>query len=277
MAHAEILPGRYPLFVFSHGFSDSAVQGGYLAEHLVAQGWIVAAADHHDPFTRWRIRQGRIRYSNRKGLRDAVQDIANCTPVDRLNYMYRCDEMANALQGLLVTEPFASAIIEDRIAVGGHSFGGFTALGLCGTIPERFDPRIKAVVLLSSNSSGLFYTPEERGAVCMPVMLFIGEHERNNILGTRRVADWAEMIFSDLPQPKYFLEIKGATHASFSTGYELETHPESTHSIFMRHRVISEYVSAFVHKHILESEKAEKRLQTKHPLVTHYVLSPTNS
>jgi pimeloyl-ACP methyl ester carboxylesterase len=175
---AEILPGRYPLFVFSHGFSDSAVQGGYLAKHLAAQGWIVAAADHDDPFTRWRIRQGRIRHVNRKGLRDAVQVIANCTPADRLNYMYRLDEMANALQGLLATEPFASAIIEDRIAVGGHSFGGFAALGLCGTIPERFDPRIKAAVLLSSNSSGLFYTPEERGAVCMPVMLFIGEQKK---------------------------------------------------------------------------------------------------
>jgi predicted dienelactone hydrolase len=185
--------------------------------------------------------------------------------------------MANALQGLLSTKPFASAIIEDKIAVGGHSFGGFTALGLCGTIPERFDPRIKAVVLLSSNSSGLFYTPEERRVVSMPVMLFIGEHERNNILGSRRVADWAETILSDLPHPKYLLEIKGATHASFSSGYELETHPASTPAISKRHRVISEYVSAFVHKHILGSKKAEERLQTKHPLLTRYLIPPTNS
>ena len=269
--NARIMPGRFPLVIFSHGFTDSAVQGRYLAETLASRGWIVAAPDHHDPFWRWRIRGGRIRRPDRRGIRDAVQVIANSTPADRHRYAYRLEEMETALQGLLTTDPFASAVIEDKIVVCGHSFGGFTALGLCGPLPDRFDPRIKAGVLLSSNSTGLFYRSEERRSVQVPVMLCTGQEERNNRLGPRRVADWAGMIFSDLPLPKYFLEIKGATHASFSAGFEDESSPEAARAVAHRHQIISEYVVAFVHRHVLGEEDAQAVLAQQHPLLTQYI------
>lgn len=270
---AELLPGCRPLFVFSHGFTDSAVQGRYLAEPLAAQGWIVAAADHRDPYTRWRLQKGRNSHPNRRGIREAVVRITRSTPADRARYAYRMDEMADALQGVLTAEPFASSISADKIAVGGHSFGGFTALGLCGTIPKRFDPRIQAAILLSSNSSGLLYTPEERSSVCMPVMLCTGEKERNNLIGSRRVAEWADAIFADLPSPKYFLEVKGATHASFSAGLEDESDPELARAVASSHKVISNYVSAFLHTHILDASQAKKGLHGRHPLLTQYTES----
>ena len=146
-------------------------------------------------------------------------------------------------------------------------------MGLCGTIPKRFDPRIRAAILLSSNSAGLLYTPQERSSVCMPVMLCTGEQERNNLIGSCRVAEWAAAIFTDLPSPKYFLEVKGATHASFSAGLEDESDPELARAVASRHEVISSYVSAFLHTHMPDASQAKDCLQGRHPLLTQYIES----
>ena len=58
--------------------------------------------------------------------------------------------MQFALDQMLLSDQFGKFINEDKIAVGGHSLGGYTALGLCGTIPERHDKRVGALLLFST-------------------------------------------------------------------------------------------------------------------------------
>lgn len=83
---------------------------------------------------------------------------------------------------------FAGHIAADKIAVGGHSFGGYSVFGFCGAIPERYDARIKAAVLYSPSSVGLLYDSSERRAHRVPTMYFIGGDERDNFPGARTMS-----------------------------------------------------------------------------------------
>ena len=131
--------------VFSHGYGGGGLGAVFFTEALAARGWIVAAPDHHDRHSAVRIRTGRQDF-DRAGLLRHAREIAGSGPDDRGPYLYRLDEMKVALDGMVESKLFGKIIDRGKIAVGGHSFGGFTSLGLCGTIPERRDARIKAVL-----------------------------------------------------------------------------------------------------------------------------------
>jgi predicted dienelactone hydrolase len=113
--------GAWPLVLYSHHSGGNRRSATYLTTHLASHGYIVAALDHSEvvaPETG----------SNVEGL------IANRVPDARflLDYM-----LGGAILGVALPDP-------DRIAIVGHSFGGWTALAL----PE-IDTRIRAVVALA--------------------------------------------------------------------------------------------------------------------------------
>ena len=103
-----------------------------------------------------------------------------------------------------------------KIAIGGHSLGGFTAFGVSGTMPDRLDPRIKAALIYSSGASGYLYTEQELANVHIPVMYFSGEREKADIRGNTTMSELARKIYTSLNPPKYFLEVKNGTHFSFN-------------------------------------------------------------
>ncbi|MFA5261144.1 MAG: hypothetical protein WC450_07960, partial [Candidatus Omnitrophota bacterium] len=157
--------GPYPFLAFSHGYGGSGLGAVFFTEALAARGWIVACPDHQDKHSAVRIRTGQEQDFDRLGLLRHAKEIAASGPGNRSNYRYRLDEMRLVLDGMLTSDSFRKLIDRDRIAVGGHSFGGFTALGLCGTIKERHDPRIKAVLLFSTGAGGYLFTEDEHAAV----------------------------------------------------------------------------------------------------------------
>lgn len=124
--------------------------------------------------------------------------------------------MQAALNGMLAHKVFSSSIDLQRIAVGGHSLGGFSALGLCGTLPDYTNPQIKAALIYSSAASGYLYTEEELSNVRMPTMYFIGEKERESTRGDANIQEISQKIFQSFHAPKYYLEVKGASHFSFA-------------------------------------------------------------
>ena len=211
--------GPYPVLVFSHGFGGDGLSAVFFTEALAARGWIVAAPDHHDSHSAVRIRTGPAKHFDRLGLYRQAREIASSGPEDRGRYRYRLDELRRVIEGLSGSGLFGKLIDTGRLAVGGHSLGGFTALGLSGPVPEFHDPRLKAVLLFSTGAGGYLFRSEELARVRIPSMLFLGEEENHQRRGHRTMEELSAKIFGSLPPPKYFLELKGAGHFAFNNRF----------------------------------------------------------
>jgi len=100
---------RRPLVMLSHGRGSNGLPYAWFGEYLAARGYIVAAINHH----RANTYDSNIAYlANKLWQR----------PVD----------IGLAISFLLRAEPWGPAIDPDRIAVAGHSQGGFTSLWIAG-------------------------------------------------------------------------------------------------------------------------------------------------
>ncbi len=105
--------GPYPLLVISHGNGGTRTDLAFLAAHLAARGFVVAAPDHLDA---------------ELGV-DGV-------PIERVPVDRPLDVLA-VIDGLPDISPLNWLIDAERVGVIGYSLGGFTALTLSGA---RIDP-----------------------------------------------------------------------------------------------------------------------------------------
>ncbi|MCX7805672.1 MAG: hypothetical protein N3A38_10850 [Planctomycetota bacterium] len=248
----------YPLLVFSHGYGGGGLSAVFLAEVLAARGWIVACPDHHDKDSAVRIRAGQVKDFDRLALLQHAREIAASGPGNRAGYMYRLDEMKLALDGMLASERFGRLIDAERIAVGGHSFGGFAALGLAGTLPERRDPRVKALLLFSTGAGSYLYSDEELKAVRVPSMLFMGEREADQRRGSRTMSELSARIFVSVAPPKYFLVVRDAGHFSFNNSFwDSRAARALLSGTEEQFDVIRKYSIAFLEKHVLGKNGAD--------------------
>ncbi|MBN1382792.1 MAG: hypothetical protein JXA41_14060 [Deltaproteobacteria bacterium] len=266
--------GPYPLLVFSHGYGGSGLSAAFFTERLAACGWIVAAPDHHDRYPAVRIRTGRVEDFNRQGFWREARDIGASSPEGRGKYQIRLDEMKLAIDRMVDSDVFHRLIDGSRIAVGGQSFGGYTALGLCGTIPERFDPRIRAVLLFSTGAGGYLFRESELARVRMPSMLYLGQREREQLRGTQTMTEIANKIYTNLPPPKYFLEVKGANHFSFNNGFADGPRARLLSGTPEQFDVIRRYSIAFLEKHVAGKEASGRILEQGDAMLTRYSRAP---
>lgn len=108
-AAPDLSDGPYPLVVLSHGFAIAASSYGWLAEHLASHGMVVVAPHHHeslDPGALWRST-----YERPRDIRTVLAFV----------------EDAVAPRG-----DFEGLIESEKVAVIGHSYGGYTALASAG-------------------------------------------------------------------------------------------------------------------------------------------------
>jgi predicted dienelactone hydrolase len=107
-AEAGIAGGPYPLVILSPGFAFGAATYAWLAEHLASHGFAVLAMEHVeelDPSALWQATIDRPRDT-----------------VAALDYV-DADLRSGAWSGL---------VDSSRVAVVGHSYGGYTALAAAG-------------------------------------------------------------------------------------------------------------------------------------------------
>lgn len=240
--------GPYPLLVFSHGYGGGGIGAVFLCEALAARGWVVAAPDHEDRDKAVRIRTGAQRIDGLAYLRRARALAASGRDFDRKAHAYRLDDLVRVLDRLQESEEFNAVIDGNRIAAGGHSLGGFGALGIAGAMEGRRDERVKAVLLFSP---GVFmYSKEEFAAVKVPTMYFLGERELGE--GRRGVtkAGLALEAFGAFPAPKYYLEVRGGTHFSFNNRSSEAAAAGLLSGTEDQLDVIRKYSIAFLEKHV---------------------------
>lgn len=114
-ASVDIGSAPYPLVVFSHGFGTPAHTYAHLIEHYASYGFVVIAPEHHETFE-WTFAD--LPRSSIERPRDITQV---------LDYA----EILTAADGSM-----AGVIDMERVAVAGHSYGGYTALAVAGA---RYD------------------------------------------------------------------------------------------------------------------------------------------
>lgn len=115
---ATPLEGAHPLVALSHGMYGNERNQNWLADALVAQGYIVASLSHPGTST-W--------------LRDTD---------DARQLWERPRDVSRVITHLLSDKKFAPLIDPERIFMGGHSLGGWTAVWLAG---GRYDgAKVKA-------------------------------------------------------------------------------------------------------------------------------------
>jgi predicted dienelactone hydrolase len=194
---AKIIDGQFPLVIISHGNSGSPLLCQTISTFLAKNGYIVAMLEH---------------YGNNRNNNELEKSIKNL--------QYRPRHLSLTIDYLLRENIFGQSIAKDKIAVIGHSFGGYTALALAGGKPwlqsgqqikVHNDPRIKALILMAPAAA--YYLPENSlDQVSIPILLFIAEQDEYT------PKKWTiDVILNGVPdKSKVTLkEIKNAGHFSF--------------------------------------------------------------
>lgn len=189
--------GQAPVVVFSHGLTASPEDWQRWATHLASHGLVVVLPQHPGS-------DAQKVATFQSGLTNEifeVQEFIN-RPLD-ISFVLDHLEQINATD-------FEGRLNLERVAVGGHSLGGYTALAVAGAelnlahletaCNQRFlhinmslvlqcqalqlpqstydfrDPRVAAVLLINPVNSSLF-GPEGLAAVTVPVLIIAGSHD----------------------------------------------------------------------------------------------------
>lgn len=175
-AHRDVRPvakGRFPLVLFSHGFSGYREQSTFLTTHLASWGFVVASPDFLE-------RGLGAQLGNPPAVRRTDDDILNATIRATRRELPR-------------------SVKRGKVAIVGHSAGGFTAIRYAS------QPNVLTYIPLSAGpfatQGGPPPTPPEK-----PSMYITGRQD--GIATFDRVSTAFELV----PPPKRFVEIDGAGH-----------------------------------------------------------------
>ncbi len=158
---AEIKEGKYPLIIISHGGGGNFL--GYLTitQFLAEQGYIVVMIEH---------------YKNNRNNNELEGKIEN--------FENRPKHISLTIDTMLENK-FKNYINKEKVAIIGHSMGGYTALALAGGIPftkegikvkTLIDTRIKAIILFAP-ATAFFNYDNSLDNVKIPILFFSAEKD----------------------------------------------------------------------------------------------------
>lgn len=210
-------PGPYPVIVFSHGAGGSQSCCEALTRHWATYGYVTIQPTHDDS-TLQRRNSGEEDINFLKAVSEALKKPAL--------WQSRPQDVSFVLDSLPVLQKripaLAGKIDAERIGVGGHSMGAFTADAIAGALVDLpghpatnfTDRRVRAVLLLSPQGPGEFgLTDHSWDHLTLPLLSMTGSLD----LGAgNQGPDWKKIPFErSQPGAKYHVFIQGANHMSF--------------------------------------------------------------
>ena len=238
-----------PVVIFSHGITGTRHLHQAMYEFLVSRGFIVLALDHSFDANLTIFPDGHLAdyRSNITGHPDSlnVRTMQMNTRVADISFIL--DQLDKIQSGKIESQINAKIDLE-RVAVGGHSYGGSTA-----TVVSQRDNRIKACFSLDSWISPI---PQETidDGVHIP-FLFMG---RPTWDGSDYPGNYPRLdsLMAHSSNPKYRLIIKGTKHLDYSDiplfspiiGYVLDV---GSNPADLTVSLINRLVHGFLVKHLL--------------------------
>jgi predicted dienelactone hydrolase len=212
---ADVLSGRVPLIVFSHGIGGSRNGYTYLAKRWVAQGVASLHVQHTGSDSSvWR--------GSPFGIVDRLQAAAHESEAAA-----RAGDLRFALDRILAKgeSPYAGLIDRQRIVAAGHSYGANTTLLAVGARVVRDgrwlefrDRRYKAAIVISAPP---FYGESDLSSVLasitIPTLHVTSTEDIIRIPGYYSPASDRVAIFNAMPGPRKRLAVfQGGSHSMFT-------------------------------------------------------------
>lgn len=220
-------PGMHPVVIFSHGLGGCPTQSRFLTEGLAAHGYLVVAPFHRDAGCDRR----------RAAPRPAFPFDAPA----RWNDLTYADRIADirAIVAALPSSPIGGSADLSRLAVAGHSLGGYTALSLGGAWTLTRMPEVRAVLAMAPYAAP-FLAHGTMSEVAVPVMFQGGSLDG----GITAALDRPGGAFDSVREPKYLVEFVGARHSSWGN------RPNASHEAMLA------YAAAFLDRYVRDARDA---------------------
>jgi predicted dienelactone hydrolase len=191
---------RYPLLVFSHGFTACADQAPLLGKLVAAAGYVVAAPEHRD--------------SPCAGGGYAPPEAPFGKPAQWTEKTYRArgQDIARLIDALEASPEWAARLDFSHIGLMGHSLGGHVVLALAGALPSWRRDDVRAVIAMAP-LIGPLLAKGKLEEIRAPVMYQVGSRDAGTTALVKRKGGAYERTRS-----AYLVEIKGADHFAWAAG-----------------------------------------------------------
>jgi predicted dienelactone hydrolase len=184
--------------LFSHALLMCPTQSRYLTSALADAGYLVIAPRHADsscaPFA-W---PSLSRMSLKPAFLWSDED-----------YRDRADDIRSVIDGLREDPHYHDLADLSRLALVGHSLGGYTVLGLGGAWPSWRLPGVRGIVALTPYSLP-FERSEGLRHISVPVMYQMGTLDPIFTLPLEHFG------YAQTPNPKYLVEFTSSSHMAWT-------------------------------------------------------------
>jgi predicted dienelactone hydrolase len=211
---------KHAIVIFSHALYMCPTQSRYLMSELADAGYLVIAPRHADSSCTPSVWPSFWRMSGKPWLFWSDQDFRD-----------RADDVRAVAAALPADRRYGPMADVSRLALVGHSLGGYTVLGLGGAWPSWKMPGVRAIVALTPYSLP-FRSSEGLRHISVPTMYQVGTLDPVFTLPLE------EFAYAQTPAPKYLVKIASASHLAWT---DLGTSDRDA---------IVEYVLAFLDRYL---------------------------